>query len=420
MDKQRRALGALLVAVAWTAAIGRIARAEEPSFHFETRAAMPALQRPAASGRGIASLAARATLGDTTWVGHTLPVAPYCYGPWHIGTGPNSPGSGNPNGIWDWDTFASGESDSLQGWWPIRLSYLITGDLAIADTDRPWWAVDIGNQGNYVSNSHQQRRTFGVTGYWHVDGGSFQQYVVGFPGTATMTWQPISGNSSAWCGLRAHGDTHYQDPLTGNYFNQSVLEYNGINVGAGPATSKRFPGYASQWDQLLYRDVEIASGASLSLSFAYRTKMSTATDTRAAVRTGWFQYDPTTIGTGAGAGPNQNLSNFVSNTGAGQPADSFMVYIGVPADVTHAYTANGNFHSVYDTQRRWFSEVLDLGKPIRELLSKGGDNDATASFVLTAPELAPFYNSQQGATRYLRIVFRSKTNRGSDELPGAF
>src|SRR5258706_1948175 len=96
-----------------------------------------------------------------------------------------------------------------------------------------------------------------------------------------------------------------------------------------------------------------------------------------------------------------------------------MVYIGVPADVTHAYTENGNFHSVYDTQRRWFSEVLDLGKPIRELLWKGGDNDATASFVLTAPELAPFYNSQQGATRYLRIVFRSKTNRGSDDLTGS-
>jgi hypothetical protein len=59
--------------------------------------------------------------------------------------------------------------------------------------------------------------------------------------------------------------------------------------------------------------------------------------------TGWFNPDPTSI------------ANFVNN-----PADSFMVYVGSPNE------------SAYDTNRRWFSEVLDFSKPVQELFAVSG------------------------------------------------
>lgn len=259
---------------------------------------------------------------DTTWIGHS-PTGTYRYGPYQVGVGPNRPGSGDPNGVWDWDTFAPGENDSLQGWWPISRTYVLTGGLTIPDTDRPWWAAEYGNVGNYVLNSQHQTRTVGVIGYWHVDGGNAH------PGPANaITWAPIRGSGSAWCGLRGHGDLSYGDPITGNPYNQTVLEFQGES-GAGSGTSKHFPGYTSQMDQILYRDVElVSSGATLDLSFSYRTAMSTLTNTSAATRTGWFVYDPTIVGAVAVAGPMSGAPNYIANTGTGSPADSFLVYLG--------------------------------------------------------------------------------------------
>ena len=101
--------------------------------------------------------------------------ATYSFGPWRVGRGNNRPapsGSDADNsGVWSWDKFVAGESDSLQGWWPMRRIYTITGGLTLADTDRPWWAVDVGNQGNYVLDA-ADGRTFGVLSYWHADGGN--------------------------------------------------------------------------------------------------------------------------------------------------------------------------------------------------------------------------------------------------------
>src|SRR5207249_1107955 len=87
---------------------------------------------------------------DSIWVGHSIQTringtpSTYSWGPWRIGRGNNFPsvtGSAADNsGLWDWDHFVGGESDSLQGWWPMRRVYSITGGLTLADTDRPWWA----------------------------------------------------------------------------------------------------------------------------------------------------------------------------------------------------------------------------------------------------------------------------------------
>ncbi len=114
---------------------------------------------------------------DSIWIGHSVqtvvPGTPSTYSssPWKVGRGlnrPGVPGAANNSGVWTWDNLAAGE-DSLEGWWPMRRVYSITGGLTLADTDRPWWAVDFGNQGNYVlQKSHAVAgggRTKGVVWY---------------------------------------------------------------------------------------------------------------------------------------------------------------------------------------------------------------------------------------------------------------
>ena len=275
-----------------------------------------------------------------------------------------------------------------------------------------------------------------MTGYWHRDGGNGQP-AVAFDATqhnpVNLTWAPLGGSNSAWCGLRSHGDVAAQDVTanggTGNYFNQSVLEYIGNNntIQFGSAstdgTDKNFPGYGSQWDQMLYRDVTLADGASLALSFKYRTDMSEDKNTASNTRVGWFDKDPVKRAAA-------NDGNFICSTdaGANAPVDSFMVYIGVPVEPVAGTDndfrssdptagANGNgFFDIYDVRRRWFSEVIAINQPYRELLTKSGVTAAN-TFSVTVPNSAiqPILNAQAGAGGNVRVVFRVKTNRGFDD-----
>ena len=379
---------------------------------------------------------------DSIWIGQQLVTMPAQCGrpaagdwsPNHIGQGLNLPNAANAttadkqgnSGLWDWDHLAS--TDSLQGWWPMRRAYGITGGLTMTDLTRPWWAIDIGNEGNYAVNGSAAgtHPTRGVLSYWHVDGGSSATQVrIAGTNALAMTWAPITGAGSAWCGLRAHGDITYLDGVTNNPYNAMVLEFNGENgAGAGVGTSKKYPGYPSQMDQILYADVVIASGASLDLSFAYRTAMSSAASATASDKTGWFEYDPTFVGTVQVTGPNSGAPNFVPSAGTPpQPADSFMVYIGVPVRTDgsdDAPRAKSNAPvPVYDVKRRWMSEVVDLRKPIRQVLSAGGDNSTTFTLSGADKDMSAFYNAQTGGTRYARIVFRTKTNRGFDDNSGS-
>src|SRR5207247_87617 len=127
------------------------------------------------------------------------------------------------------------------------------------------------------------------------------------------------------------------------------------------------------------------------------------------------------------AGPNAGIPNYIPSTGTPpaivQPADSFMVYIGVPVDIDDLYLADGSHkvagatpHGVYDLKRRWFSEVLRLDMPIVELLHAAGNNNT--SFTQNNISLAQFFNAQSGSPRHLRVVFRVKTNRGFDDMSG--
>src|SRR5262249_12067866 len=100
------------------------------------------------------------------------------------------------------------------------------------------------------------------------------------------------------------------------------------------------------------------------------------------------------------------------------------VYLGVPVDIDAVYLADGSLHTpgptphgVYDLKRRWFSEVVALDKPLVEIVHVAGDNNT--SFTQGAIDLSPFYAAQSRGHRYLRLVFRVKTNRNFDDLTGS-
>src|SRR5262245_23596026 len=199
---------------------------------------------------------------DTVWIGHiaqsswipkdrngvNVPGVPAGgYGPSHVGRGRNFPGFGpntDFNAVWDFDSFQAGETDSLQGWWPIARPFQSGDGTTPDDKKRPFYGFDYGNQGNYVLNQGTaNKRTFGVTGYWHRDRGNLDAPLSGandIEGSDAVNdpgpnpeWAPIAGSASAWCGLRAHGDlSQVDDPAlggTGNPYNGTILDRNGNN-----------------------------------------------------------------------------------------------------------------------------------------------------------------------------------------------
>jgi len=399
----------LLLAVA-TGSASSQSRRDEP---------IPILSHPEAERVQASSAGMRASAGadpDTVYVGlshadHWSATTNY----WNLWTGTRRPGVNEPaNAIWDWDNLSvlasHGVNDSLCGWWPDLRLFTCTGGYTLPDEQRPWWALDHGNVANYVINQGPgAARTYGVVGVWHADGGVAQ------PGGSAVQWTPLSGTRSAWCGLRQLGDVSVVDAVTGNPFNQSTLER--VSGGGAFGGSRRYPGYANQWDQMLYRDFAVPAGQPLAVSFLYRTRMSEGAVLASATRTGWFHGDPLAVTAG----------NFISSStaGANAPRDSFMVYVGAPVDEANCTYSDGSVAPVYDVQRRWFSEVLRLfdGAPCFEIFSVAGSHpadtaDATpAANLVVSPEQVDAIRAVSGGI--VRLVFRVKTNRGFADDDGA-
>ncbi len=351
--------------------------------------------------------------GDTTYVGF-VPGKVTATNYWGIGVGRYRPYSTSAAdyGYWGFDNDAIHDNisevhgDSLFGWWPQRCIENGTGGLTLTDDNRPWWAIDIGNNVNYVINEGAaHKRTYGVVGVWHRDNGSVSGHGV--------NWAPLSGSYSLWCGLRRWGDLSFIDPITKNPFGAPMFtnsSLSGGTVGGGTGTNIQFPGYCSQWDQMAYRDVDVTGASTLKLRFRFRTNLSTGFGTTEATRTGWFDKDPLQVtANGAAAG------NFISSSAAGTnaPIDSFMVYVGAPVNDAACLYSDGHTAPVYDPQRRWFDEVIQAnaaGK-YREVFSKAGDN-AAQQVEITGISLASIGNTA-------RVVFRNKTNRGFDDETGS-
>jgi hypothetical protein len=348
---------------------------------------------------------------DTFWIGHVAGQGGKL--PYHVGRGPYRPGL-NRNGMWDfewtvadsshgyYDTinhlWVAGQTDSMQGWVPVAQTNNRTSGT-IADNLRPWMALDYGNR---LCATPKQGHTIGIISAWHADGGVLVPDAA--HAAATPLWTPLGGAMSAWCGIRAGDDNAYTDAVTLNPINGEALMmqyWDGLHP-----TQKNFPGYANQWDQMLYRDVVVADGGNLTVSFKYQTYMSTGLDNTSNRCTGWFQYDPLYVGS----------PNFISATGAGktQPIDSFMVYVGVPTDSAGVYLSNSTIAPIFDLQRRWFSEVLKIDAPFQEILTTFGQDSvykSTAkSISLTTGDIQPMLDALPGSGGIIRTVFRIKTN----------
>lgn len=347
---------------------------------------------------------------------------------WGLGTGTFNvySTSASAYGYWGWDNdaihdnIAEVHGDSLFGWWPVRVLQNGTGGQVRTDENRPWWAVDIGNNANYVINQGTAlKRTFGVVGVWHPDDGATTGNGV--------TWTALGGSKSMWAGLRRANDDSHVDPITGNSFNADLLMQviQGGSVSGGPIGSDaRFPGYGNQWDQMAYRDIDMTGATSLNVKFKFRTNMSTGRGTAANTRTGWFDKDPLAV-TFNQSGNGNALGNFISSSfAANPPIDSFMVYVGAPVvDSLGSVPVSGGdwflasdgvVRRVYDTQRRWFSEVLRANESgrHRELFTAWGNNAAQTIEVTGISTTGVVVNNKT------RLVFRSKTNRGFADEDG--
>ena len=202
---------------------------------------------------------------------------------------------------------------------------------------------------------------------------------------------------------------------TGNHINgEVVFGRGGSNAGTvglqgGNNCITNFPGYADQWDQLLYRDVRVADGAGLTVKFLYETQMDNRADLETGTRKGWFDRDPLSL----------TVGNFISSTlsGANAPIDSFMVYVGVPANPTACQYTDGEApRPIYDLKRRWFSEVIAIDKPYKQILSTFGRDSVYRSTQFSATlsnaVIQPMIDAQGllNGGGVIRIVFRVKTN----------
>ncbi len=366
------------------------------------------------------------TANDTVYVGFSTCASVSNY--WKVGPGPNRPlaPSQMTEGNWQWDQSASTHGDSLMGWWPFRSNHTNASGTTRTDVNRAWWAIEMGNTANYVINQGAGfKRTFGVVGVWHRDPGNTATVAdpnpsdpYAFPADGGVKWAPLAGSYSAWMGLRNHGDATVVDPVTNNPLNVDVIQFNGTGV-IGTGSAKTFPGYASQMDQMLYRDYDISTYTSgpIVLTFLSQTQMSTGKGTTATTRTGWFEGDPSPW-----APPAVNDGNLISaeattltdgTVGAANfaaPIDSFQVYVGKPVEGSFK-GSDGTVRPIYDNMRRWFNEVLDKDHRLWVFSQKGNNAAGLRTVTIDAANAAAL----KAASSTLRIVFRVHTNAGTSD-----
>jgi flagellar hook capping protein FlgD len=305
--------------------------------------------------------------------------------------------SADPNkvhlgGVWDFDTpyYADDISgtDSSQFWTFVHSIDVHDSVFFPTPQSRPFWYYDWGNNINAGDHnlwmSRVGKRVFrrtGLAGVWHEDDLST------VPDTGTISpgfAHNITGSGSAWCGLRLNGDPNAPvDPYTGNAYT-TTLQLGDIFGDIRPQS--HFPGYASQWDQLLYRDFPYDPQSPGTVTFDYRAELDSIVvpDPGGA---GWFTPDPS------------SMSNFVyGTTTATEPVDSFEVWVGAPREA-----------GVYDSVHRYLSDTIDFGlsgaDAPKMILSLTGVRAGSA-----APAIPG-----NATWSTVRVVFRVKTDRYLDD-----
>src|SRR5262245_7284140 len=320
----------------------------------------------------------------------TAAAATVWYGFLASSTDPNKVHVG---GKWDFDTpyYASDitGTDSSQFWHFLQAPQ--ASDLTKYQTpsSRPFWYYDYGNNLTYGNHNliasrvaaGRVTRIRGLAGAWHQDNlATVPDTGTVAPGFATN----IAGSGSAWCGLRLTGDPNAPiDPYTGNAYT-SDQQYNDFRA-VTPNIRSAYPGYAAQWDQLLYRDFPYNSGTPGTVAFSYRAELN-PTPPGDGGGSGWFTPDPF------------SLSNLVSGSGAAEPADSFEVWVGAPKET-----------GVYDSAHRYLSDTIDFGL--------GGANAPKLIFSITGVVSGSAAPAIPGGASWgtVRVVMRVKTNRFFDD-----
>jgi hypothetical protein len=295
-------------------------------------------------------------------------------------------------GVWDFDTpYYAGDisgTDSSQFWTFVHSYTAHEGNRFITPQSRPFWYYDWGN--NVSAGDHNLwmsrvgkrvfRRT-GLAGVWHQDDLST------VPDTGTVSpgfASNIAGSGSAWCGLRVSGDPNAPvDPYTGNAYTSEIQ----LSTELGTTVPRsHYPGYASQWDQLLYRDFPYNPSSPGTVAFDYRAELdSVATGDPGGA--GWFTPDPF------------SMANFVyGTTTPTEPVDSFEVWVGAPREA-----------GVYDSAHRYLSDTIDFGL-------SGADAPAmilSLTGVRTGFAAPAIPTNATWST--VRVVFRVKSNRFFDD-----
>jgi len=196
---------------------------------------------------------------------------------------PNKVGVG---GKWDFDTPYDAANltgtDSTQFWTFVQAPEASDGTIRFLTTvSRPQWYYDYGNDVNNGDHNlivdrvthGRATRIAGLAGVWHQDD------LTTVPDTGRVTLgfaSNIAGSGSAWCGLRACGDPNAPtDPYSGNRFRADIERVD--FRAASAAVRCAWPGYASQWDQLMYRDFPYSSGTPGTISFDYRAELNNST-----------------------------------------------------------------------------------------------------------------------------------------------
>jgi hypothetical protein len=310
---------------------------------------------------------------------------------------PNKVGVG---GKWDFDTpYYAGDitgTDSTQFWTFVQAPQANDGTTKYLTTvSRPFWYYDYGN--DVCNGDHnltadrithgRVTRIMGLAGVWHQDDlTTVPDTGRVHPGFATN----ISGSGSAWCGLRGCGDVNSPiDPYSGNKYTADIERVD----FRGPASLRSaWPGYASQWDQLLYRDFPYGGSTPGTIQFDFRAELSPSTtgDPGTAPNDGggWFTPDPF------------SSANLVCKLNSGiEPVDSFEVWVGAPKET-----------GVYDSAHRYLSDTIDF--------SLGGASAPALLFARTG-----VVSGNSGAIAIpggaswssVRVVFRVKTNRYFDD-----
>src|SRR5262249_12347637 len=191
---------------------------------------------------------------------------------------PNKVGVG---GKWDFDTpYYAGDitgTDSSQFWTFVQAPQASDGTSKYLTTaSRPFWYYDFGNDidngdHNLTVNrlaAGRVTRLHGLAGVWHQDNLTTVPHTPRVaPGFATH----ITGSGPAWCGLRSCGDTSAPiDTYTGDRY---TADDERMDFRGPAAPRSAWPGYAGQWDQLLYRDFPYNSVTPGTISFDYRAEL---------------------------------------------------------------------------------------------------------------------------------------------------